>query len=198
MRDLCTKYGAVLILDEVMTGFRVGLTGAQGRYGIQPDLTTLGKVIGGGMPVGAFGGRREIMQKIAPRGPVYQAGTLSGNPLAMVAGIATLEELTQVGVYEKLERRAAALSAEWKKIVKGHQARIGSLFCTFFTDREVVDYATAKTSDTKRYAAFFHAMLNRGVYLAPSQFEVGFLSLAHTEQDAEQTLAAAAEAVKTL
>ena len=198
LRKLTEDNGALLIFDEVISGFRVARGGAQELFGIRPDLTTLGKIIGGGLPVGAFGGRADVMDMLAPTGPVYQAGTLSGNPLAMVAGIATLEELTQVGVYEKLERRAAALSAEWKKIVKGHQARIGSLFCTFFTDREVVDYATAKTSDTKRYAAFFHAMLNRGVYLAPSQFEVGFLSLAHTEQDAEQTLAAAAEAVKTL
>jgi glutamate-1-semialdehyde 2,1-aminomutase len=138
------------------------------------------------------------MDLLAPTGPVYQAGTLSGNPLAMGAGIATLEELSHSGAYEKLERRAASLGDEWKKIVKGHSVRIGSLFCTFFTDCEVVDYASAKTSDTKRYAKFFHAMLNRGVYLAPSQFEVGFLSLAHTETDIEETLRAAAEAVGKL
>jgi glutamate-1-semialdehyde 2,1-aminomutase len=138
------------------------------------------------------------MDLLAPTGPVYQAGTLSGNPLAMAAGIATLEELSHGDAYGKLERRAASFCDEWKKVVKGHSVRLGSLFCTFFTDREVVDYASAKTSDTKRYAKFFHAMLERGVYLAPSQFEVGFLSLAHTESDIEETLRAAAEAVKTL
>jgi glutamate-1-semialdehyde 2,1-aminomutase len=198
LRQLTRDAGALLVLDEVISGFRVAHGGAQELYGIKADLTTLGKIIGGGLPVGAFGGRADVMDLLAPNGPVYQAGTLSGNPLAMAAGIATLEELSQAGTYEKLEDRAAALCREWKKIVKGHHARIGSLFCTFFTDREVVDYSSARTSDTKRYARFFHAMLDRGVYLAPSQFEVGFLSLAHTEQDIEQTLRAAAEAVKAL
>jgi glutamate-1-semialdehyde 2,1-aminomutase len=198
LRKLTRDGGALLVLDEVISGFRVARGGAQELYGTQADLTTLGKIIGGGLPVGAFGGRAEVMDLLAPNGPVYQAGTLSGNPLAMAAGIATLEELSQAGTYEKLERLAAALGDEWKKIVKGHHARIGSLFCAFFTDRGVEDYASAKTSDTKRYARFFHAMLERGVYLAPSQFEVGFLSLAHTEQDIEQTVRAAAEAVKAL
>ena len=198
LRKLTHDNGALLILDEVISGFRVARGGAQELYGIQADLTTLGKIIGGGLPVGAFGGRADVMDMLAPGGPVYQAGTLSGNPLAMAAGIATLHELSQSGAYEKLERLAAALCGEWGKIVKGSHARIGSLFCTFFTEREVVDYASAKTSDTKRYGRFFHAMLDRGVYLAPSQFEVGFLSLAHTEQDIEQTLRVVAEAVKAL
>jgi glutamate-1-semialdehyde 2,1-aminomutase len=198
LRKLTQDSGALLILDEVISGFRVARGGAQELFGIQADLTTLGKIIGGGLPVGAFGGRADVMDLLAPSGPVYQAGTLSGNPLAMAAGIATLEELSHGDAYEKLERRAASLGDEWKRVVKGHSVRIGSLFCTFFTDREVVDYASAKTSDTKQFANFFHAMLERGVYLAPSQFEVGFLSLAHTETDIEETLRAAAESVKTL
>jgi len=198
LRKLTQDNGALLILDEVISGFRVARGGAQELFGIQADLTTLGKTIGGGLPVGAFGGRADIMDMLAPTGSVYQAGTLSGNPLAMAAGIATLEELSKGNAYEKLERRAASLGDEWKKIVKEHSVRLGSLFCTFFTDCDVVDYASAKTSDTKRYAKFFHAMLERGVYLAPSQFEVGFLSLAHTEADIEETLRGAREAVKTL
>jgi glutamate-1-semialdehyde 2,1-aminomutase len=198
LRKLTQESGALLILDEVISGFRVARGGAQELYGIQADLTTLGKIIGGGLPVGAFGGRADVMDILAPVGPVYQAGTLSGNPLAMAAGIATLEELSQGSAYQKLDRLGAALCSEWAKIVKGHHVRIGSLFCTFFTDRDVVDYASAKTCDTKRYAGFFHGMLERGVYLAPSQFEVGFVSLAHTEQDIEQTLRAATEAAKAL
>jgi glutamate-1-semialdehyde 2,1-aminomutase len=219
LRSLTQKSGSLLMFDEVISGFRVAKGGAQELYGIQADLTALGKIIGGGLPVGAFGGRAEIMDLLAPSGPVYQAGTLSGNPLAMAAGIATLEELfsgTSVSPvnagwaaratggtpiplsYERLERLAASLCDEMKKIVPGQHVRVGSLFCTFFTDREVVDYATAKTSDTKRYARFFHAMLERGVYLAPSQFEVGFVSLAHTEDDVEATLRMAEEAAKTL
>jgi glutamate-1-semialdehyde 2,1-aminomutase len=198
LRKLTQESGVLLILDEVISGFRVARGGAQELYGIQADLTTLGKIIGGGLPVGAFGGRADVMDMLAPVGPVYQAGTLSGNPLAMAAGIATLEELSQAGTYEKLERLTTTLSDEWKKIVNGHHVRIGSLFCTFFTDRDVVDYASAKTSDTKRHGRFFHGMLERGVYLAPSQFEVGFVSLAHTEADIEQTLRSATEAVKAL
>jgi glutamate-1-semialdehyde 2,1-aminomutase len=189
---------ALLIVDEVISGFRVARGGAQELFGIKADLTTLGKIVGGGLPVGAFGGRSDIMDMLAPNGPVYQAGTLSGNPLAMAAGIATLEELFQAGTYRKLEKLSAALCGEMKRLIQGQHMRIGSLFCTFFTDREVVDYATAKTSDTKRYAKFFHAMQERGVYLAPSQFEVGFVSLAHTEEDIEQTLRAASEAVGKL
>ena len=198
LRKLTHDNGALLILDEVISGFRVARGGAQELYGIQADLTTLGKIIGGGLPVGAFGGRADVMDLLAPSGPVYQAGTLSGNPLAMAAGIATLEELSQSGQYQKLDQLASALCSEWQKVVKGYHVRIGSLFCTFFTDRDVVDYASAKTSDTKRYGRFFHAMLDRGVYLAPSQFEVGFMSLAHTEQDIEQTVRDAVEAVKAL
>ncbi len=196
LRQVTRDAGALLIFDEVISGFRVARGGAQELTGISADLTTLGKIIGGGLPCGAFGGRADVMALLAPDGPVYQAGTLSGNPLAMAAGVATLEELFQAGTYEKLERLGAALGDEMKKIVKAQHVRIGSLFCTFFTEREVVDYASAKTSDTKRYARWFHAMLERGVYFAPSQFEVGFLSLAHTEADIEQTLRAAAEAVK--
>jgi glutamate-1-semialdehyde 2,1-aminomutase len=198
LRTLTQEGDALLIFDEVISGFRVARGGAQELYGIEADLTTLGKIIGGGLPVGAFGGRADVMDTLAPLGPVYQAGTLSGNPLAMAAGIATLEELSQGGAYEKLDRLGAALCDEWAKIVKGHHVRIGSLFCTFFTDRGVTDYASAKTSDTKQYGRFFHGMLEGGVYLAPSQFEVGFVSLAHTEEDIEQTLRVAAEAVKTL
>jgi glutamate-1-semialdehyde 2,1-aminomutase len=191
LRQLTTDNGALLILDEVISGFRVAKGGAQELFGIRADLTTLGKIIGGGLPVGAFGGRAEVMDCLAPGGPVYQAGTLSGNPLAMAAGVATLEVLHD---YAKLERLTATLCDEWRKIVPGNHKRIGSLFCTFFTDRDVTDYASAKTSDTKKYAKFFHGMLERGVYLAPSQFEVGFMSLAHTEADIEATLRAAREA----
>jgi glutamate-1-semialdehyde 2,1-aminomutase len=194
LRKLTTGNGALLILDEVITGFRVARGGAQELYGVTGDLTTLGKIIGGGLPVGAFGGRAEIMDCLAPTGSVYQAGTLSGNPLAMAAGIATLEELKD---YRRLEELTAQLCAGWPKAgVK--QYRVGSIFCNFFTDREVTDYASAKTCDTKRYAKFFHAMLERGVYLAPSQFEVGFMSLAHSEEDIEATLRAAREAVGKL
>ena len=198
LRKLTQDNGALLIFDEVISGFRVRRGGAQELYGIDADLTTLGKIIGGGLPVGAFGGRAEIMDLLAPTGPVYQAGTLSGNPLAMAAGIATLEELSQAGTYEKLEKLGATLCDEMKRIVKGHHVRIGSLFCTFFTNGDVVDYASAKASDTKRYGRWFHAMLERGVYFAPSQFEVGFMSLAHTEADVDATLRAATEAVKAL
>lgn len=189
LRRLTAAAGALLIFDEVISGFRVARGGAQELYGIPADLTTLGKIIGGGLPVGAFGGRAEIMDCLAPVGPVYQAGTLSGNPLAMAAGVATLEELRD---YRTLEERAAWLCAEWPTTgVK--QYRVGSIFCHFFTDRAVVDYASAKTSDTRQYARFFHALRERGVYLPPSQFEVCFLSLAHTDADVEQTLRAVHE-----
>ena len=203
LRQVTRDSGALLVLDEVMCGFRVAKGGAQELYGITGDLTTLGKIIGGGLPVGAFGGRAEIMDCLAPTGLVYQAGTLSGNPLAMAAGIATLEELFVAGNYQKLEALTAQLSegirdAAAKAKVPVYQARVGSKFCTFFTDQPVVDYATAKRSDTKRYGKFFHGMLDRGVYFAPSQFEVGFMSLAHTDEDIEKTLRAATEAFKTL
>jgi glutamate-1-semialdehyde 2,1-aminomutase len=198
LRKVTAAGGALLILDEVMSGFRVAKGGATELYGIDGDLTTLGKIIGGGLPVGAFGGRADIMDCLAPGGPVYQAGTLSGNPLAMAAGIATLEELFKPSHYATLERRTAELADGLKQIVPGHHARVGSKFCAFFTNVEVVDYATAKTSDTKKYGRYFHAMMEQGVYLAPSQFEVGFMSLAHTGEDIETTLRAAREAVKRL
>ena len=220
LRKVTLSGGALLILDEVMSGFRVAKGGATELYGVTGDLTTLGKIIGGGLPVGAFGGRAEIMDCLAPTGPVYQAGTLSGNPLAMAAGIATIEELFYGGAgvppaagsrtetatggtpvprsYQRLEELTVALCSEWTKIVPGRHARVGSKFCTFFTDVEVVDYATAKTSDTKKFGRFFHAMLEQGIYLAPSQFEVGFMSLAHAEAEIETTLRAAKEAVKQI
>jgi glutamate-1-semialdehyde 2,1-aminomutase len=193
----------LLIFDEVMTGFRVGYGGAQKLFGIQPDLTTLGKVIGGGMPVGAFGGRREVMEVVAPLGPVYQAGTLSGNPLAMAAGIETLRVVKEEGLPEALEERGKQLEegmadAARSAGVPAWGVRLGSMFCTFFQEGPVLNFEDAKRSDTDRYGKFFHAMLERGVALAPSQFEVGFLSSAHTEADIEATVRAAREAFATL
>ncbi|HXX57385.1 MAG TPA: glutamate-1-semialdehyde 2,1-aminomutase [Thermodesulfovibrionales bacterium] len=196
LRKETRKYGIVLIFDEVMTGFRVSYGGAQAHYGIRPDMTCLGKVIGGGMPVGAFGGKREIMSIVAPEGPVYQAGTLSGNPIAMTAGIETLKILSKKGAYEKLEKTMDRLErglkdAAKKSGVKTKFYRAGTMFCTYFSDREVVDYETAKRSDTKRFGRFFTGMLQQGVNLAPSQFEAGFISLAHTGNDIEKTIRAA-------
>jgi glutamate-1-semialdehyde 2,1-aminomutase len=187
------EHGALLIFDEVITGFRVALGGAQALHRVTPDLTCLGKIVGGGLPVGAYGGRREIMQLIAPLGPVYQAGTLSGNPLAMAAGIATLRLLGEPGVYEHLERLAARLvdglaGAAARSGVPYTTNRVGSMFTGFFGDGRVVDYASARRADTARYAAFFNAMLDRGVYFAPSQFEAGFVSLAHTEAEIDATI----------
>lgn len=204
VRELTRKYGALFICDEVMTGFRVAYGGAQVKYNIDPDITCLGKIIGGGLPVGAYGGKKEIMEMIAPAGPVYQAGTLSGNPLAMTAGITTLKLLQQPGVYEELEEKSAKLAAGLKKAaeevgVKACFNRVGSMLCTFFTDVEVVDYKTAATSDTNKFATFFRTMLEQGVYLAPSQFEAAFVSLAHSDEDIERTIQAsyrAFEAVK--
>jgi len=201
LRDLTDKYGIVLIFDEVMTGFRIGYGGAQEYYGIKPDMTCLGKVIGGGLPVGAYGGGKEIMSMVSPEGPVYQAGTLSGNPLAMTAGIETLKIISRKGTYEKLERTAGLLErglieAAKKTGVKTKFYRAGTIFCTYFTDTDVVDYKTAKTSDTTKFSRFFSGMLKRGVYIAPSQFEAGFISLAHTEKDIEKTLKAAYESFK--
>ena len=193
LRAVTKAEGALLIFDEVITGFRVAYGGAQALYGVTPDLTCLGKVIGGGLPVGAYGGRREIMAMVAPLGPVYQAGTLAGNPLAMTAGIETLKVLAEPGAYERLEENSARL-ADGLRAAAGvpvFQTRVGSLFCTFFSGERVVDYASAKTSDTNRYALFFRAMLANGVYLAPSQFEAGFLSLAHSDEDIERTVQAA-------
>jgi glutamate-1-semialdehyde 2,1-aminomutase len=178
LREECTRLGAVLIFDEVMTGFRVAKGGAQALYGIKPDLTTLGKIVGGGMPVGAFGGRRDIMEYIAPLGPVYQAGTLSGNPVAMAAGLATLEGIEAPGFHAKL-----AVATD--RLVNG-------MFGLFFTDAAHVNsYAEATRCDVERFKKFFHGMLDEGVYLAPSAFEAGFVSAAHTEREIDATIAAA-------
>jgi len=192
-------HGALLIFDEVMTGFRVAYGGAKERYGVRADLTTLGKVIGGGLPVGAYGGRRDIMDHIAPVGPVYQAGTLSGNPLAVTAGITTLKLLKREGTYDALEQRSGILNeglleAAQEAGIAATGNRVGSMFTLFFTHQTVVDWPTAKTSSTEAFAAFFRGMLENGVYLAPSQFEAGFLSTAHTDTDVEATLAAARKA----
>jgi glutamate-1-semialdehyde 2,1-aminomutase len=193
LRSLTREQQAVLIFDEVITGFRIARGGAQERFRITPDLTCLGKIIGGGLPVGAYGGRREIMEQVSPLGPVYQAGTLSGNPLAMAAGVATLRLLAEPGVYEHLENLAARLAeglvnAARTAGVPYTANRVGSMFTGFFCADPVNDYATAKRSDTGRYARFFHALLDRGVYFAPSRFEAGFMSLAHTEADVDTTL----------
>jgi glutamate-1-semialdehyde 2,1-aminomutase len=199
LRAIATEHGIVLIFDEVISGFRAAKGGAQELYGVQADLTCLGKIIGGGLPVGAFGGRAEIMDQLAPLGPVYQAGTLSGNPLAMAAGVATLTGLFALNPYKNLEATTRELADGIGEAARAagaaiQQTRVGSIFCSFFSDMPVTDYTTAKTSDTKRFAAFFHAMLRRGVYLAPSQFEVGFVSTAHNAADVEATVRAAREA----
>jgi glutamate-1-semialdehyde 2,1-aminomutase len=201
VREMTEKFDIVLIFDEVMTGFRVSYGGAQARYGIRPDMTCLGKVIGGGLPVGAYGGRREIMAMVSPEGPVYQAGTLSGNPLAMTAGIETLKELGKKGVYREIEKKSAMLeeglsdSAKRAGILTRFY-RAGSMFCTYFTDREVFDYTTARSADSSKFSRFFAGMLRRGVNIAPSQFEAGFMSLAHTDKDIEHTVRAAYEALR--
>ncbi|VAX31633.1 Glutamate-1-semialdehyde 2,1-aminomutase [hydrothermal vent metagenome] len=203
LRRITKKFGIVLIFDEVMTGFRVSYGGAQAYYGIEPDMTCLGKVIGGGLPVGAYGGKAEIMSEVAPVGPVYQAGTLSGNPLAMTAGIETLKLLSKKGVYEKLEEKARALEeglgdASRRAGVKTRFYRAGSMFCTYFTDRKVHDFSTAKLSNNESFAKFFRGMLKRGVNIAPSQFEAGFISLAHSSRDIDKTIGAAYEAMKDI
>jgi len=200
LRQVTRKCGALLIFDEVITGFRVAPGGAQARYGVTPDLTCLGKVIGGGLPAAAYGGRRDIMEMVAPLGPVYQAGTLSGNPLAMAAGMATLQALGTPSVYERLDALGEALERGLRDAVarNGVEAcvqRVGSVLTLFSGPGPVTDWATAKRADTRRYAAFFHAMLQRGVYLPPSQFEAWFVSLAHTEQDIAATVRAAGEAL---
>ena len=193
LREITERYGALLIFDEVMTGFRVAFGGAQQRFGIQPDLTTLGKVIGGGLPVGAYGGRKDIMNRVAPAGPIYQAGTLSGNPLAVAAGLAMLRYLkAHPNVYTQLEERAAKLCEAAPAGITVN--RVGSMFTFFFTDQPVTDCPSAKRSDTARFARFFRAMLDRGIYLAPSQFEAAFVSAAHTNDDIARTIAAAREA----
>jgi glutamate-1-semialdehyde 2,1-aminomutase len=201
VRELCDQEGICLIFDEVITGFRVGWSGAQGLYGVMPDLTCLGKIIGGGLPVGAFGGKREIMEQLAPAGGVYQAGTLSGNPLAMIAGIETLKLLKKDGVYDLLEEKAAYLCTEAEKIARSSKAptyhtRVGSMFCVFFTGGPVSDYASAKACDTDAFRRYFRALLAQGIYCAPSQFEAGFLSLAHTDADIDTTLAALGHAFR--
>jgi glutamate-1-semialdehyde 2,1-aminomutase len=201
LRELTAEHGALLIFDEVMTGFRLAYGGAQDLYGVTPDLTCLGKVIGGGLPVGAYGGRRELMEMMAPEGPVYQAGTLSGNPLAMTAGIETLRLCREPGFYERLEETTSRLTVglEEAALQAGLDLtfqRVGSMFCCYFSNEEVFDYQSALRSDTETFGRFFRSMLGRGVYLAPSQFEAGFVSSAHTEADIEATVGAASEAYR--
>lgn len=204
LRELCDQYGAVFIIDEVMTGFRVALGGAQSYYDVQPDLTCLGKVIGGGMPVGAFGGKKEIMQHIAPLGPVYQAGTLSGNPIAMAAGLACLSELKKAGNEQRLAQLTEKLALGLKALADKHHVPfvvnyVGGMFGIFFTEQQAItSYQDVMACDTAKFNTFFHAMLEQGVYLAPSAFEAGFMSLAHTEQDIDRTLQAADHAFAKL
>ncbi len=203
LRELCTNEGIILIFDEVMCGFRVAYGGAQALYGVTPDMTTLGKIIGGGLPVGAFGGKREIMEKLSPSGGVYQAGTLSGNPLAMTAGIETLKLLQQPGFYEQLEEKSCMLSEGITLAAKEagyplYSTRVGSMFCAFFAPHEVFDWTTAAACDTKAFARYFLAMLEEGIYLAPSQFETAFMSAAHSQQEIEATIAAARKSFKLI
>jgi glutamate-1-semialdehyde 2,1-aminomutase len=203
LRELTREHGTLLIFDEVMTGFRVAYGGAQARYGIEPDLTCLGKIIGGGLPAAAYGGREDLMRQIAPDGPVYQAGTLSGNPLAVAAGLKTLELVERPGTYEALERASARLTGGLASLAREagvplQSNRVASMFTGFFSGDEVFDYASAKRSDTARFGKFFHAMLDRGVYLAPSQFEAAFVSLAHDDAALDRTLDAARHAFRAL
>ena len=203
LRDLATRAGALLVFDEVMTGFRLATGGAQVLYGVKPDLTCLGKIIGGGLPVGAYGGRADIMDHVAPSGPVYQAGTLSGNPLAMAAGCVTLDLLQRAGTYMRLEMLAARLhagllGARDEADVKVTINRVGSMITLFFTPGPVHDYASAKTSDTALFARFFHELLARGIYFPPAQYEAAFVSLAHTESDIDATVRAAGEIFREL
>jgi len=203
LREITEKHGALLIFDEVITGFRVGLSGAQGYFGIKPDLTCLGKIIGGGLPVGAYGGRADIMSLIAPEGPVYQAGTLSGNPIAVSAGLATIRELMKPGTYERLEYLSQLLEEGLKEILKElslpyQVARFSSMLTLFFTEREVKNFSDALSADTEKFASFWRGMLERGVYLPPSQFEAWFVSLAHSEKEIELTLKATRETLKEI
>jgi glutamate-1-semialdehyde 2,1-aminomutase len=203
LREITKRHGSILIFDEVMTGFRLARGGAQELYNITPDLTTLGKIIGGGLPVGAYGGRRDIMEQIAPSGPVYQAGTLSGNPLAMTAGLATLKRLRDRAVYERLEEAARRLcegmtEAAREAGVETVTNRVGSMFTTFFTDAPVHDWPTAARADRAAYGRFFHSMLEEGVYLAPSQFEAGFIGVAHTNELLDKTVEAARKAFRSM
>ncbi|MHB9003114.1 MAG: glutamate-1-semialdehyde 2,1-aminomutase [Coriobacteriia bacterium] len=203
LRDLCDRHGVVLIFDEVISGFRVALGGAQELYGVTPDLTTLGKIIGGGFPVGAFGGKREIMEALAPIGPVYQAGTLSGNPIAMVAGLATIEALKEPGVYQQLNVKGQRLATGLEKAAKDASVpvfctRVGSMSCMFFTDVEVTDWASASTSDTDRYARYFRGVLEAGFTIAPSQFEAAFVGLSHTDDEIDSFIDAAGRVLASL
>ena len=200
LRRMTDAHGALLIFDEVITGFRVAYGGAQELYGVKPDLTCLGKIIGGGLPVAAYGGRRDIMEMVAPLGPAYQAGTLSGNPLAMSAGIATLQALAEPGVYDRLEQAGARLEAGLRSAAEDSEqsiyiARLGSVLTAFFTPGPVTDFASAVASDKDRFAAYFHSMLEQGIYLAPSQFEALFVSLAHSSEDIDRTIEAARQAL---
>ena len=203
LRNLTSEFGALLIFDEVITGFRVAYGGAQALYGITPDLTCLGKIIGGGLPVGAYGGKQKIMEMMAPVGPVYQAGTLSGNPLAMTAGIETLKVLSQPGVYRQLENNASKLEegisrAGIETRVNLHVSRIASLLTIFFTSNAVIDYESAKQADTKLFGRFFHRLLSGGIYWPPSQFEAGFVSLAHRDEDIQLTISAVDKALRSM
>ncbi|CAM5338500.1 Glutamate-1-semialdehyde 2,1-aminomutase OS=Rhodanobacter lindaniclasticus OX=75310 GN=hemL PE=3 SV=1 [Rhodanobacter lindaniclasticus] len=201
LRELCTRHGVVLIFDEVMTGFRVALGGAQAYYGVTPDLTTFGKIIGGGMPVGAYGGRRDLMEQIAPSGPIYQAGTLSGNPVAMAAGLAMLALVQAPGFHDRLAARTRLLCHGLQSVADGEGVafsthRVGGMFGLFFSADEVTSYAQATAADVALFNRFFHGMLKRGVYLVPSAFEAGFMSSAHSDQDIADTLEAARGALR--
>jgi glutamate-1-semialdehyde 2,1-aminomutase len=203
LREICSQEGIILIFDEVMSGFRVAYGGAQEVYGVTPDLTTLGKIIGGGLPVGAFGGKKEIMSQLSPAGGIYQAGTLSGNPLAMTAGIQTLKLLKEEGFYRKLEEKSAFVAEGIAKAAKDagypiYSTRVGSMFCAFFSKAPVYDWDSAAACDTKAFASYFRGMLEEGIYLAPSQFETAFVGASHSEADLEKTIAAAAKCFKAL
>lgn len=203
LREITKQYGSLLIFDEVMTGFRVDYHGAQNLYGVDPDITCLGKIIGGGLPVGAYGGKREIMEQIAPAGPIYQAGTLSGNPLAMSAGYRTLRLLEQIEIYEELERKAARLEEGFQKNAELTSVplkinRVGSMLSTFFTEQEVVDYETAKSSDMQVFKKYYTSMLNLGILTAPTPYEVMFISAAHSDEDIEDTIKAHYQALSNV
>jgi glutamate-1-semialdehyde 2,1-aminomutase len=203
LREVTSNHDALLIFDEVITGFRVAFGGAQELYGVKADLTCLGKIIGGGLPVGAFGGRADVMEAIAPQGPVYQAGTLSGNPLAVSAGLAMLRLLRELNPYDELERRASRLEQGLREAaseagVRSTINRVGSMMTAFFTDLEVTDWPSAKSANTDEYAKYFRAMLEEGVYLAPSQFECAFVSLSHSDENIERTIEASRSALRVI
>jgi glutamate-1-semialdehyde 2,1-aminomutase len=203
LREITKKYGVLLIFDEVITGFRLSLGGAQAYFNVEPDLTTLGKIIGGGLPIGAYGGKREVMKLIAPDGPVYQAGTLAGNPIAVASGLAVLKELSKPGTYELLEELSSYLEKGLREVLERlglpyRLHRLGSMITLFFTDKEVVDFASAQTSDTEKFARFWQEMVKEGVYLPPSQFEAWFVSLAHGKEVLDRTILAFEKALKSL